>query len=98
MLVLAVPVVGFNDMFADLIGYQLPEAEWVWWVSPILGTGMYAWGGWPFLTGAISEIRSRKPGMMLLSGLAISVAFVASWGASRRVLGHDHNSWRVLAV
>src|SRR5699024_7654145 len=36
MLVLAVPVVGFNDMFADLIGYQLPEAEWVWWVSPIL--------------------------------------------------------------
>jgi len=98
MLVLAVPVVGFNDMFADLIGYQLPEAEWVWWVSPILGTVMYAWGGWPFLTGAISEIRSRKPGMMLLIGLAITVAFVASWGASLRILDHELNFWWELAL
>jgi len=98
MLVLAVPVVGFNDMFADLIGYQLPEAEWVWWVSPILGTVMYAWGGWPFLTGAISEIRSRKPGMMLLIGLAITVAFVASWGASLRFLDHELNFWWELAL
>ena len=98
MLVLAVPVVGFNDMFADLIGYQLPETEWVWWVSPILGTVMYAWGGWPFLTGAISEIRSRKPGMMLLIGLAITVAFVASWGASLRFLDHELNFWWELAL
>ena len=41
MLVLAVPVVGFNEMFADLIGYQLPDAGWVWWVSPALGTVIY---------------------------------------------------------
>ena len=61
MLVLAVPVVGFNDMFAHLIGYHLPEAAWVSWVSPILGTVVYFWGGWPFLTGGLSEIRSRKP-------------------------------------
>ena len=98
MLVLAVPVVGFNDMFADLIGYQLPDAEWVWWVSPILGTVMYAWGGWPFLTGAISEIRSRKPGMMLLIALAITVAFIASWGASLRLLDHELNFWWELAL
>lgn len=98
MLVLAVPVVGFNDMFADLIGYQLPEAEWVWWVSPILGTVIYFWGGWPFLTGAISEIRSRKPGMMLLIGLAITVAFIASWGASLRLLDHELNFWWELAL
>src|SRR5699024_4229096 len=37
MLLLAVPVVGFNEMFAHLIGYHLPDAEWVWWVSPALG-------------------------------------------------------------
>lgn len=41
MCVFAVPVVGFNDMFANLIGYGLPEAEWVRWVSPVLGTIMY---------------------------------------------------------
>src|SRR5699024_7732282 len=89
MLVLAVPVVGFNDMFANLVGYQLPDAEWVWWVSPVLGTIMYFWGGWPFLTGGLSEVRSRKPGMMLLIGLAITVAFIASWGASPPLFDHE---------
>ncbi|WGT48193.1 heavy metal translocating P-type ATPase [Tessaracoccus lacteus] len=98
MLVFAVPVVGFNDMFANLIGYGLPEAEWVWWVSPVLGTIMYFWGGWPFLAGGLSEIRSRKPGMMLLIGLAITVAFLASWGASLRLLDHELNFWWELAL
>ncbi|MFX0539943.1 heavy metal translocating P-type ATPase [Ornithinimicrobium sp. Y1847] len=98
MLILAIPVVGFNEMFAHLVGYHLPEAEWVWWVSPILGTVIYLWGGWPFLTGAISEIRSRKPGMMLLIGLAITVAFIASWGATLHILDHELNFWWELAL
>ena len=98
MLALAIPVVGFNEMFAHLVGYHLPEAEWVWWVSPILGTIVYFWGGWPFLTGAISEIRSRKPGMMLLIGLAITVAFIASWGATLHILDHELNFWWELAL
>ncbi|MGO1193237.1 MAG: heavy metal translocating P-type ATPase, partial [Nesterenkonia sp.] len=70
MLVFAVPVVAFNQMFVDLLGYTLPDAEWVWWVSPLLGSVMYVWGGRPFLTGAVDELRSRAPGMMLLIGLA----------------------------
>nr|WP_246836368.1 heavy metal translocating P-type ATPase [Nesterenkonia sp. NBAIMH1] len=98
MLGLAVPVVGFNEMFANLLGYPLPEAEWVWWVSPVLGTVIYAWGGRPFLTGAVSEIRSGKPGMMLLIGLAITVAFIASWGASLHLLDHELNFWWELAL
>ncbi|WP_346007904.1 heavy metal translocating P-type ATPase [Janibacter terrae] len=98
MLALAVPVVGFNDMFADLIGYALPHGGWARWVSPVLGTVMYAWGGSPFLTGAVSEIRARKPGMMLLIGLAITVAFIASWGASVGILDHALNFWWELAL
>ena len=50
MLVLAVPVVGLNEMFAQVIGYRLPDAAWVPWISPLLGTVIYLWGGWPFLT------------------------------------------------
>lgn len=98
MLALAVPVVAFNDMFADLLGYSLPEQAWVSWVSPVLGTVVYLWGGWPFLTGAVSEIRSRKPGMMLLIGLALTVAFIASWGASLGLLDHALNFWWELAL
>ena len=58
MLVLAVPVVGFSPMFAMILGYTLPAAGWVGWVSPLLGTVMYVWGGRPFLTGAVE----RAPG------------------------------------
>jgi len=85
-------------MFAHLLGYHLPDAEWVWWVSPVLGTVIFVWGGRPFLTGAVSEIRSRKPGMMLLIGLAITVAFIASWGATLHLLDHELNFWWELAL
>ena len=98
MLVLAVPVVGFSMMFSMLIGYPLPDAAWVGWISPILGTVMYVWGGAPFLTGAVSELRARKPGMMLLIALAITVAFIASWGSSLGLLDHELDFWWELAL
>lgn len=98
MLVLAVPVVAFSDMFAMLLGYMLPGTTLVNAISPLLGTVMYAWGGWPFLTGAVGELRSRKPGMMLLIGLAITVAFVASLGASLGLLDHQLDFWWELAL
>nr|WP_245650060.1 heavy metal translocating P-type ATPase [Millisia brevis] len=98
MLALAVPVVLASSMFADLIGYTLPDIPGIEWVSPIFGTVMYVWGGRPFLTGAVSEIRSRAPGMMLLIALAITVAFVASWGAALGLLPHDLDFWWELAL
>lgn len=98
MLVLAVPVVGLSPMFSMLIGYPLPDAEWALWVSPVLGTVMYVWGGAPFLTGGVAELRARTPGMMLLIALAITVGFVASWGASLGVLHHELDFWWELAL
>ncbi|MBM4533297.1 heavy metal translocating P-type ATPase [Rhodococcus hoagii] len=98
MLVLAIPVVGANMMFADLVGYTLPDNPAVEWISPLLGTVMFVWGGRPFLTGAVSEIRARQPGMMLLIALAITVAFVSSWGSSLGLLGHDLDFWWELAL
>lgn len=98
MLIFAIPVVGFSEMFAGLIDYKLPDAVWVAWIPPTLGTVMYVWGGWPFLSGALSEIRSRKPGMMLLIGLAITVAFIASMGASLQLLDQQLSFWWELAL
>ncbi|WP_353826446.1 heavy metal translocating P-type ATPase [Agromyces sp. SYSU T0242] len=98
MLVVAVPTIAFSGMFADLLGYPLPDAAWAAWVSPVLGTVMYAWGGSPFLSGAWSELRSRQPGMMLLIGLAITVAYVASLGAALGLLPHDLDFWWELAL
>jgi Cu2+-exporting ATPase len=98
MLILAVPVVAFSHMFAMILGYSLPDVAGVAWISPILGTVMYFWGGRPFLTGAVSELRARKPGMMLLIALAITVAFLASWGSSLGILAAQLDFWWELAL
>lgn len=98
MLVIAVPVVAFSGMFSMLLGYPLPDGAWVGWVSPLLGAVMYFWGGWPFLTGAVSEVRALRPGMMLLIALAITVAFIASLGASLGLLDHELDFWWELAL
>ncbi|MCK9795236.1 heavy metal translocating P-type ATPase [Isoptericola sp. 4D.3] len=98
MLLMAVPTVLLSDMFAGLLGYDLPDVAGLAVVSPLLGTVIYLWGGWPFLTGAVSEVRARLPGMMLLIGMAITVAFVASWGATLGVLSHELDFWWELAL
>lgn len=97
-LVAAVPAVLLSEMFAGLVGYSLPDVPGLEWVSPVLGTVLYAWFARPFLTGATSEIRSRRPGMMLLVALAITVAFVSSWGATLGVLAHHLDFWWELAL
>ena len=98
MLVFAVPVVGLSPMFAHLIGYTIPDVPGLGWIAPILGTVMYAWGGRPFLTGGLSELRSRAPGMMLLISLGITVAFLSSWGATLGLLHHELEFWWELAL
>ncbi len=95
-LLVAVPVVAFSPMFAMILGYSVPDGAT--WIAPLLGSVMFFWGGWPFLTGAVGELRSRRPGMMLLIGLAISVAFVASWGATLGLLDHALEFWWELAL
>jgi Cu2+-exporting ATPase len=77
-LALTVPVVFFSEMFQELLSYRAPEFPGSTWIPPLLGTVIFVYGGWPFIQGAFREARSREPGMMLLIGLAISVAFGAS--------------------
>ena len=96
MLLLGIPTVAFSPMFGMLFGYE--EIGWGRWVAPILGTVMYVWGGKPFLTGGYDEIKARQPGMMLLISLGITVAFVASWGSTIGLLGHDLEFWWELAL
>ena len=98
MLVLAIPTVALSGMFASIVGYQLPDVGWLAWISPVLGTVMYVWGGKPFLVGAVDEIKARKPGMMLLIALAITVAFFASWAATLGLISHELDFWWELAL
>ncbi|WP_123816136.1 copper-translocating P-type ATPase [Myceligenerans xiligouense] len=97
-LVIAVPVVLFSGSFAMILGYELPDLAGTTWISPVLGTVMYVSGGRPFLTGAAGELKDRRPGMMLLISLGITVAFGASWGARLGLLDHSLEFWWELAL
>jgi Cu2+-exporting ATPase len=95
-LVLTIPVVLYSEMFQRILGFTAPKFPGSSWVSPVLGTVIFFYGGWPFLTGAVSEVRERQPGMMLLIGLAITVAFTASWATELGAV--DLDFWWELAA
>ncbi|HSK28260.1 MAG TPA: heavy metal translocating P-type ATPase, partial [Jiangellales bacterium] len=97
-LALAVPVVLLSPMFAELLGYDLPDVPWLRWVPPVLGSVVYVYGGAPFLTGAVAEVRTRRPGMMTLVAMAITVAFGASLATSLGMGDLDLDFWWELAL
>src|SRR5262245_26644873 len=80
-LVLTVPLVVTSEMVMDWFGYSL-DIPGMSVIKPVLGSIVFWWGGWPFLAGAVAEIRARRPGMMLLIGLAIVVAYTSSLATS----------------
>jgi Cu2+-exporting ATPase len=47
-------------------------------VSFLFASIVFFYGGWPFLKGLIEELKTRRPGMMTLIALAISVAYFYS--------------------
>ena len=76
-LALTVPIVLTSEMVMEWFGYRL-DFPGIALVGPVLGTVVFLYGGWPFLAGAVAEVRDRAPGMMLLIAMAITVAYAAS--------------------
>ena len=95
-LVLSLPVVVFSPMVQDWLGYSAPSFPGSDLIAPILGTIIFLYGGWVFLTGAREELSERKPGMMTLVSMAITVAFVASLATTFGLFGLDF--WWELAL
>jgi Cu2+-exporting ATPase len=80
-LLLTVPIVVTSHMVMDWFGYDL-EFYGMESVGPVLGTVVLLWAGWPFLAGGWEELKTRRPGMMLLIAMAITVAYAASLATS----------------
>ena len=87
-LVATIPILALSPMIQQWLGVM--EA-WAFagdtWVLLGLSTFVYGYGGWPFLTGMVDELRERTPGMMTLVALAISVAFLYSAAVALGVSG-----------
>ena len=78
-LVATVPILALSPMIQQWLGVT---ATWTFpgdlWLLLGLSTFVYGYGGSPFLTGMVDELRERTPGMMTLVALAISVAYLYS--------------------
>ncbi len=77
-LALTIPVLIYSEHVQMLLGFRAPGFPGSEWVAPVLSVIIFLYGGLPFLQMAVPEIRARKPGMMTLISLAITVAFVYS--------------------
>lgn len=76
VLVLTLPIMGLSPM----IQHWLNVASFTGssYILLILSSVVFFYGGWPFLTGFIDEIKTRSLGMMTLIAVAITVAYVYS--------------------
>ena len=74
-LALSIPVLIWSASIQDWFGYAAPEFVGSSAIVPVLATFIFAYGGFPFLSMAVFELKQRRPGMMTLISLAISVAY-----------------------
>ena len=72
-LALTIPVLLLSHMIRQWIGLELSFSGDKW-ILLILSTIIFLYGGQPFLTGLIRELKFRSPGMMTLVAVAITVA------------------------
>src|SRR5271155_2595195 len=79
---LTIPVVFWSADVQHWFGYRAPSFPGSSLIAPILGTIVFLYGGLVFIRGAWSELADRKPGMMTLISLAITVAFGTSLAAT----------------
>ncbi|WP_425281644.1 heavy metal translocating P-type ATPase [Planococcus maritimus] len=73
-LILTLPVLAISPMIQHFLG-----VDWRFdndmYVLFALSTIVFFYGGWPFLTGGIAELKDKNPGMMTLIALAITIAY-----------------------
>jgi Cu2+-exporting ATPase len=80
-LILSIPVLLYSPSIQSWLNFSMPLFPGSQWIAPLFGVIVYFYGGLPFLQMAVPEIKNRKPGMMTLISLAISVAFIYSLAA-----------------
>lgn len=74
---LTIPVLLFSHMIQQMTGFNFVFAGDKY-VLLILSSVIYFYGGWPFLTGLVNEIKNKNLGMMTLVAVAITTAYIYS--------------------
>ncbi|MFC4872928.1 copper-translocating P-type ATPase [Negadavirga shengliensis] len=76
-LILTLPVLALSEMIQHWLGFEFTFAGDRYLLFG-LSSVIFFYGGWPFLKGAVTELKGLNPGMMTLIAVAITVAYVYS--------------------
>ena len=95
--ILTVPILLLSPPVQTLLGITItfPGSDYL---LLALATVVYLYGGWPFLTGIVSELRDRMPGMMTLIAVAITVAYVYSSAVVLGIVGGEGFFWELATL
>ena len=97
-LLLTIPIVAYSELPQKILGWSAPIFTGSEYLSFILGSIIFFYGGWIFLIGAWREIRAKLPGMMTLIAIAIMAAYFFSVYATFSGTGHTlFGNWPLLS-
>jgi Cu2+-exporting ATPase len=77
-IILTPPIVLLSPLVRTLLGLDFLSFPGDTYVLFVLATVVFLFGGKPFLSGLLQEVRKRQLGMMTLIAVAISVAYLYS--------------------
>ncbi|TFG25043.1 MAG: copper-translocating P-type ATPase [Promethearchaeota archaeon] len=75
--IVTIPILILSPLIQSFFGYKLEFLGSIY-VLFILSSFVYLYGGFPFIKGMFKELKEKRPGMMTLIGIAISVAYIYS--------------------
>ncbi|OSZ77156.1 heavy metal translocating P-type ATPase [Chitinophagaceae bacterium IBVUCB2] len=77
VLILTIPIMLLSMMIQKFLGvdWQFTGSQYILFA---LSSVVFFYGGWPFLKGFVNEVKTKSPGMMILIGFAITVAYIYS--------------------
>ena len=75
---LTIPILLYSEMIQEWLHFTMPTFTGSNWLTPILGTIIFFYGGGVFIKSAWNELADRQPGMMTLISLAILSAYTYS--------------------
>ncbi len=75
--VITLPILILSPLVQNLLNFSFSFAGDKY-ILLILSSFIFFWGGQPFLNGFATELKQKRPGMMTLIALAISVAYFYS--------------------
>src|SRR3989344_6566312 len=88
-LILTIPIFFYSEMADELFSFHGPEFVGWQYILLILGSIIFFYCGWIFISSAHRELRARLPGMMTLIAIAITTAYTYSFVSILAGTGHD---------